>query len=487
MSALVLGGGLAWALPAMAGPTDPIAMPDDNLRACINASLGASAADPITGTQAAGITEVDCQGEDITDLTGLQTMPLLKKVWLNNNPQIGSRAPLMNLDVLENLGLNNAGVTETDLPGLVQSPKMNYLGLQSNRLADVSALAGSTSVKYLWLADNEIADVSVLASMTNLEQVGLSGQSLVLPAAPLGSATANPVADSAGNPVVVSSSGAGFDYDASGHAWSFSTAGTKTLSWDPPVSLGSASDVTFSGTIRQRITRAHSEPEDPEVRQASCLNGDVVPPQVTLPDTAGITYSIDGDVAPGQKVTIEAVPADDDHDLHVDPAGDWVDVGGDHIYATLEITLDVPDCDTAVPDPTVIDAPNGDLPVEDPCGPGNASWIRPTGADVPDGFTWRIADDGRLSAQADAGYVFSDLSGDLDPGLRDYGYAPDTNTPCPAGTASTPGHQDPGAAGLVLPNTGGPELVAGLLGLVLLGVGGFLVRAGRSPITQREA
>ena len=48
-----------------------ITMPDDALRACVNAELGQTPTDPITEAQAATVTTVDCQNAGVTDLTGM--------------------------------------------------------------------------------------------------------------------------------------------------------------------------------------------------------------------------------------------------------------------------------------------------------------------------------------------------------------------------------------------------------------------------------
>ncbi len=305
----------------------------------------------------------------------------------------------------------------------------------------------------------------------------MDNQAADVPTTPLGASSANPVTDAAGDPVAVTSTDSGFTYDSATDTWTFTTLGNKTLTWDTTVTIGSATGVVFSGTISQRISFAQAVPQDPEIVQTTCMNGDVVYPQITLPNTEGITYTIDGDVAPGQSITIEAVPADDEHAIHVDPDSDWVDASGDHIYATLEITFDDPDCEVVTPDPIVIDAPNGDLPVNDPCGPGNASWQLPQGGDVPVGFTWQIKPDGLLIAEANDGYVFFDPSGELDPKIREYGYAPDSDQACPAEESPTPNSgeatdPDPDDATEpdpsettepALPNTGGPGVAAGII------------------------
>lgn len=515
-----IGGGVAMAAPAIAAPGDAITMPDDALRACINTDLGQSDTDPITEAQAGAITEVKCRNKGITDLTGLESMPQLQTAWLDNNPGIVSRAPLMNLDALRDLGLWNAGVTEADLAGLSGLPNLYhlnvtgnglvdigglahasasltvlYLGgndiadvsplaflpdlrnlhLGNNRIADVSLLAGLTGLTNLYLDSNEITDISSLSALARLGALNVSRQSIDLPSAPLGAATANPVIDIDGDPVVVDSADTGFSYDGTDEAWAFSTRGNKTLSWNTPVSIGSVTDVEFSGAISQRISFAQAVPEDPSVTQAVCMNGDVVYPQITLPVTEGITYDIVGAVVPGATVTVTAVPADDDHAVYVDPDSDWVDASGDHIYATLEITLDEPDCTIVTPEPTVIDPPNGDLPVDDPCGPDNATWILPTGDDVSEGFTWKVTDDGLLIAEANNGYIFDDAAG-LDPMMREYGYAPDTGEVCPP-APETPQTPDGLAA------TGGSApVIGGAAAATLLLLGGLLLAVRRRRV-----
>ena len=500
VAVIVAGGGAAFAAPATAAPTDPITMPDNILRACINADLGQGATDPITEAQAATVTTVDCQTMGITDITGLETMPNLETIWLNNNGGITNLDPIKNLAKVRSLSLNFVNVTDADLPGLVTSPDLIRLGLwrsgltdisalstaaslqsltlRDNQITDVSHLTTLTDLNYLFLEDNEIDDISPLSGLVSLETLQLRGQSLGLSSAPLDTSTINPVTDLAGDPVPVTSTDAGFTYDSTVHTWTFADRGNKSLTWDTNVTIGAATDVQFSGTISQRISFAQAMPEDPTVTQAVCVNGDVVSPQITLPDTEGIHYTVIGDVAPGATVTIEAVPADEDHAIYVDPASDWVDASGDHIYATLEVTLDDADCESVDPEPTVIDPPNGDLPINDTCGPDNAVWLLPTGNDVSEGFTWRVAEDGLLTAEASEGYVFGDVNDDLDPMIREYGYAPDSGEVCPA----TPETPETAETPDKLAATGGTApILGGAAAALLLGSGLFLLLTRRSP------
>ncbi|XBH21898.1 leucine-rich repeat domain-containing protein [Jonesiaceae bacterium BS-20] len=545
---LILGGGLATALPAQADTSDPITMPDPALRACINASLGQGDSDPIAAAQADGITVVDCRNLGITDITGLERMPNLDQILLSNNP-LTSHTPIRNLAKLRHLDVSHTGVTDADLPDLTGSPVIYYLGLGSNSIADVTELATVSSLTSLYIGNNTITDWSPIASMpnldilhaansqitdltpfqsmtgltrlylganqivdptplanlTNLEVLQLSSQIVDLPSVPLGTATSNPVTDVAGNPVLMTSLDTGFNYDLATNTWTFATSGNKNLEWNTTISAGTVSDVVFTGQIRQHISRADAEPETPEVTQAVCMNGDIAYPQISLPTTEGITYSIEGNVAPGQTVTIKAVLSGDDHSIYVDPASDWVSTSSDHLSAELVILLDDAQCET--PAPTVIDAPNGDLPVDDPCGPDNATWRLPTGSDVPDNFTWVITAEGLLTAVANEGYVFSDPTEALDPTLREYGYAPDTNEACPDPDSDTTEDGDKAeetdvkvtdeveetdveetvrvqVTGEALAKTGGPDAMVGILTAALLGIGGLLILTGRTRRQQ---
>lgn len=498
----------------------PITMPDDALRACVNDGLGQGAADAITEAQAATVTTVDCQNAGVTDLTGMEHFTAVETAWFALNGDITDLTPISDLTTIESLDLRATGIGDDDMPALSQLADLRslnvadngitdvsvvsnfsslahlYLGgndlsdvsalagltdlwllyLAGNEITDVSDLAGLTDLRLLYLAENEITDVSPLAGLTNLTNLTLNDQSVRMPTAFVNDTTPNPVTDTSGDAVVVSSAEPDFNYNATPPAWSFSTTGTKDMAWSTSVSVGDATDAQFSGAISQRIRPAEVAPEVPEVTQAGCANGDVVGPRITLPATEGVDYAIDGTVAPGETVTVQATPTEN-YRLVLDPGTEWTG-NSDGIYAELVLTLDEVDCDPVDPEPTVIDAPNGDLPVDDPCGPDNATWVLPTGDDVPEGFSWVVEEDGLLTAVADDGYVFSAPNGEMDPKVREYGYAPDTNEECPdSGDDET---DDPKSTARTLPDTGTDLSVvtATGAGLALL-AGGLLIGFAR--------
>ena len=531
-AALALGGTLTMAPGANAAPADVVVFDDVNLENAVNDELGNPHGTPITEADAASVVELHAPSEGIRDLTGLEAMVGLTGLWLYGN-SIRDFSPLSNLPALKQLDLSATGIGDlaplaglstleilslfdnrrvddlTPLSGLTSLAHLSlyncsiedvaplsgltgleYLSLSKNSVADVLPLGSLASLTRLDLADNSIADLSPIGALTGLTELKAFRQTVTPPPAAIGVPTPNPVIDALGNAVPVASVDQGFSYDAALNEWVFTETGTATMTWDSQITLANGTLVEFTGTISQRVRPAQVAPEDPVVQQATCMGPEVIDPMITLPDTTGIAYSIVGDVVPGNTVTIEAVPADDNHAIYVDPASDWVDRSGDHIYATLEITLDAIDCSD---EPIVIDAPNGDLPVDDKCGPDNATWILPAGDDAPVGFTWMVEEDGLLIAVADDGYAFNDPTGELGTEIREYGYAPDTGEPCPTDPEDPIETDDPIDADdpivapdpvvtgdPTLPKTGGEaSLTVAGAALSLLALGGFLLTTRR--------
>lgn len=91
-------------------------------------------------------------------------------------------------------------------------------------------------------------------------------------------------------------------------------------------------------------------PVAPAVIQAVCTGGGVVPPSVTPATTEGITYSIDGTIAPGKTVTVIAT-LEDGHGWGTLPAG-WTD--NEDGTASYEVVLEDVECAPVMPvTPTV--------------------------------------------------------------------------------------------------------------------------------------
>lgn len=79
------------------------------------------------------------------------------------------------------------------------------------------------------------------------------------------------------------------------------------------------------------------------VEQAECVEGEIVGPEITLPDVDGVSYDVDGDVAPGEEVTVVAT-AEEGHTFAAEIDG-W-DVNEDGQSAQQQVTLDAaPTCE----------------------------------------------------------------------------------------------------------------------------------------------
>lgn len=277
-------------LTAVAIPAaDAVVIPDDNLRACVNDSLGQGPNEAISSSQAGTITTLDCSsvgGNGITDLTGLDAltsltgldlsddvleditvlgqMPSLIELDLGGN-NISDVSPLTNLVNLKELDLHaNANV---DLGQVAQITGLEYLVLKWLGITDVTALTPLTALVGLDLAGNDITDPSPLAALTNLEYLDLSDNSITdisslppydydtyylnvrnqnvdLGNLESGVGQGNPVVGSGGQPVALSDL-----YDAAANTFTPTDSGPGEVYWG-------GSDDYFTGTLSFTVTEA---------------------------------------------------------------------------------------------------------------------------------------------------------------------------------------------------------------------------------------
>jgi len=146
------GGGIG------SGGATPVTIPDVNLRAAIEDSLGKASGAPITQEEMASLTRLEAPNSNIRDLTGLEYATGLTVLDLGHERVDGR---WINSNEIANL---------SPLSGMI---RLEYLDLGSNLISDVSALSGLTSLTYLYLYDNFISDVSPLSKLTNLIQLSL--------------------------------------------------------------------------------------------------------------------------------------------------------------------------------------------------------------------------------------------------------------------------------------------------------------------------
>lgn len=157
--------------PAQAAPNDPIAVPDAALLTCINDDLGQGNADSVTEAQAGGITELDCSGDGVSDLAGLEYLTSLVTLNLDDN-NITDVSPLASLTDLEKLYLDDNNISDASPLGSLAS--LERLHAKRNNITDVTPLGSLTSLQFLRLSANGASDVSPLASLTSLRQLNLT-------------------------------------------------------------------------------------------------------------------------------------------------------------------------------------------------------------------------------------------------------------------------------------------------------------------------
>ncbi|MXZ09696.1 MAG: hypothetical protein F4Y79_09650, partial [Gemmatimonadetes bacterium] len=148
------------------GSGTPVTIPDANLRAAIETTLGKASGAPISRAEMATLTRLEAPNSNISDLTGLDYATGLTHLdlgmervdgrWVNSN-EISDLSPLSGLTNLTGLSLHNNLIS--DVSALSGLNKLELLYLYDNYISDVSALSGLTKLTHLSLQNNLISDV----------------------------------------------------------------------------------------------------------------------------------------------------------------------------------------------------------------------------------------------------------------------------------------------------------------------------------------
>ena len=146
---------------------NPVDIPDENLKAAIEAELGIS--NP-NATDMLELTELSAAEKDIVDLTGIEYATNLQELYLDGNI-ISDISALSVLTNLQNLGLNNNLIS--DISAIAGLTNLQRLGLENNQINNISVLTGLINLQWLFLQGNNFSDISALASLTNLQRLGL--------------------------------------------------------------------------------------------------------------------------------------------------------------------------------------------------------------------------------------------------------------------------------------------------------------------------
>ena len=162
-----------------------VSIPDPNLRAAIETTLGKAAGAPITTDEVATLTRLEAQNANISDLTGLEHATDLTFLDLGaervetegryiNNNSVSDLSPLAGLINLKWLRISGNSISDiSPVAGLT-----NLIDLElwnNSNISDISSLSGLTNLTFLFLDNNSISDISPLAGLINLTRLGIAG------------------------------------------------------------------------------------------------------------------------------------------------------------------------------------------------------------------------------------------------------------------------------------------------------------------------
>ena len=118
-------------------------IPDPNLRAAIETTLGKASGATITVAEMETLTFLDAIGRKIRVLKGLESAPNLRNLFLLDN-SISDLTPLAGLTNLRFLALQNNAVS--DLTPVIGLTNLIFLGLQNNAVSALSPLVENTEL-----------------------------------------------------------------------------------------------------------------------------------------------------------------------------------------------------------------------------------------------------------------------------------------------------------------------------------------------------
>ena len=155
--------------------TTAINIPDNNLRAKIEAALGKASGAPISAAEMETLTSLTAQDSSISNLTGLETATNLTTLKLGNN-SVSDLSPLMTLTKLTELQLWDNSIS--NISAVARLANLTHLYLWGNAISDISAVARLTNLTHLRLGENSISNISALAGLTNLTFLSVKENSI---------------------------------------------------------------------------------------------------------------------------------------------------------------------------------------------------------------------------------------------------------------------------------------------------------------------
>ena len=149
-------------------PRVAVSIPDPNLRAVIEDTLGKAPGALITAEDMATLVRLVAENKSIKDLTGLQFAKNLTVLFIPHNP-LSDLSPLASLTKLREIWLLHTEVS--DLSPLVSSRDLEVLNIADTRISSLAPLAGLKNLKTLEVIHTDISDLLPLAGLTNLTRL----------------------------------------------------------------------------------------------------------------------------------------------------------------------------------------------------------------------------------------------------------------------------------------------------------------------------
>ena len=141
-------------------------IPDVNLRAAINETLGKPENARITQQEMLTLNELHAPNRGITDLTGLETATNLRKLTLPDN-LISDLTPLASCTRLREVDLDKNVIF--DLSPIASLTDLNRILISHNLVSDLSPLAGLIRLEVIGMSDNPLADLAPLSGCISLQ------------------------------------------------------------------------------------------------------------------------------------------------------------------------------------------------------------------------------------------------------------------------------------------------------------------------------
>ncbi|PLR67940.1 hypothetical protein CYJ36_11525 [Bacillus sp. UMB0893] len=163
-------GTTTWFFTTLKAPSgENVAFKDANLEKALKNHFGFDRA--IDKNDMEHLTELDLSGQDISNLSGLESAKNLNTLILSSN-QIVNIEPLSELTSLHTLALDGNEIA--DFSPLISLAKLTYLDLSYTGIKDLSVLSGQADVNQLLLSGNGLRDLSDLPKMERLQSLILS-------------------------------------------------------------------------------------------------------------------------------------------------------------------------------------------------------------------------------------------------------------------------------------------------------------------------